>query len=285
MHDQRWHFMTIVLIILYAILMGVGTFPLIRNNTKNTEIFNELDLTFLILFTIELAIYFLHYGYTLFFDPWLVFDFLVVVVGWIVDGGQIFRATRIFRALKLINQVQDMKQMVVTISSVVPQMFNLACLMAVLFYIFGIMFTGLYRDEDPEHFESLESTMFTLFQMMTLEWTLIARRLMVDNQYSWVPILSYVSVSAFLVYNMTVGVICEAVKAQGNVQTGPSDVEKLSMQVAQLQEAQVALQDSLEDLILQLRDLNFLGVVKKSQSDDDLFSLASGRVTKTSSRR
>ena len=64
---------------------------------------------------------------------------------------------------------------VMALMMVIPKMFALFLLLLVLFFIFSILFTDLFKDafEDEitseDYFSSLSVTLFTLFQIMTLD--------------------------------------------------------------------------------------------------------------------
>jgi hypothetical protein len=70
-------------------------------------------LIFLSIFTVELGLQFIYYGWRLFFDGWLVFDLVIIVLSWALQGGQIARAFRIFRALRLITRIAVLRNLVI----------------------------------------------------------------------------------------------------------------------------------------------------------------------------
>lgn len=70
------------------------------------------------------------------------------------------------------------------------------------------MFTELFG-EDSELFSTLPKSLFTLFQMMTLDgWAEIC--LSVEG-WAWLPGITYVIISGFVVVNLIIAVICDAV--------------------------------------------------------------------------
>ena len=54
------------LIVMNSLLMGIATFDFVKDNTEMVEIFDALDLFFLITFTIELVFQFGYHGYNCF---------------------------------------------------------------------------------------------------------------------------------------------------------------------------------------------------------------------------
>lgn len=173
-NDNRVQNTVLLMIVVNAIMMGVATFPSIKNNPEMMKKFDTCDLVFLIIFTIESAMQLIYHGWMLFKDGFLVFDLLIVVMSWALDGTQVFRAFRIFRAMRLITRVGTLKNLVLALFSVVPKMTAIFMLLTLIFYIFAVMFTqlykGMHRDEliEEPYFETLYWSLFTLFQMMTL---------------------------------------------------------------------------------------------------------------------
>jgi hypothetical protein len=72
----------IFLIVINSVIMGVSTFDFVTENPTVTAAFNNTDLGFLVVFTIELMMQFIYRGYSLFKDGWLVFDFVIILVSW-----------------------------------------------------------------------------------------------------------------------------------------------------------------------------------------------------------
>lgn len=232
----------LILIVINAGMMGISTFDFVRGDDNVERIFDNIDLAFLIIFTVEISLQFIYHGFELFFDGWLVFDFAVVSLSWIMgpyflernNSVRIFRSFRIFRALRLINRVKILRNLVNAIISVIPRMGSIMILLAVVFYIFGVMFTLLFMDAGKndagkdcteldeerkecvilsyDYFGRLDHTFFTLFQVMTMDnWVDITREYWGYNPYVWAPFCSFVVVSGWIVVNLIVAVICDAV--------------------------------------------------------------------------
>ena len=181
-NGDRVQYFILALIMINAIMMGVATFPIVKENEATKAIFNQIDRVFLIIFTIESGLQLIYHGWTLFKDGFLVFDMLIVILSWALDGTQVIRAFRIFRALRLVTRVEVMRHLVSAMFAVMPKLGAIFALMSLVFYIFGVMFTQLYKNlskecYDPEsaecydpdgYFSSLPRTLFTLFQIMCL---------------------------------------------------------------------------------------------------------------------
>jgi len=232
------------------------------------------------IFTVELVLQFTYNGLYFFYDGWLIFDLIIVCVSWTLSTYQVIRAFRIFRALRLITRVKVLKNLVVALLSVLPRMAAIGCLMGLIFYIFAVMFTSLFKDivfsDGESYFGRLDYTLFTLFQMMTLDWAGIARELMAEKGkgWAWIPIVTFILISSFIVYNLIVAVICDAIfvlhdsKDEGddgcNSTSSHEDfdhmalkrINEIAVQVRMLQDNQTTIQKNLASLSVTLKDLD-----------------------------
>jgi hypothetical protein len=155
-------------------MMGIATFPVVKDNPNVSSKFELIDKIFLIIFTVEVAMQLTFHGWTLFKDAFLVFDLTIVALSWALEGVKAARAFRIFRALRLIARVDVMRNLITALISVIPNLTGIVMLLFLVFYIFAVMFTQLYKDASKQYprtqqyFVALPETFFTLFQMMTL---------------------------------------------------------------------------------------------------------------------
>jgi len=99
-------------------------------------------------------------------------------------------------------------------------MFAIGALLILVSYIYAVMCTQLFKDlydrqlTDEDYFGRLDRTAFTLFQLMTLDaWPDVARQVMAVYSWAWFPIGSYVIITSFVVVNLIVAVICDAISA------------------------------------------------------------------------
>lgn len=258
----------VFLIAVNSLLMGIGTFDFVTENPQLDYAFNFTDKVFLIIFTIELVMQIIYHGFGLFQDGWLVFDFVIVTLSWVFNSMQGIRAFRIFRALRLVTRFKTMRNLVTALLSVVPRMLAIAALLMLIFYIFAVMFTDLFISVTEEDypgeecalfFTSLDGTLFTLFQIMTLEWAFIARSCMNVYTWAWLPFVCFVMITSFIVFNLIIAVICDAVAVlHESGEDGDGDkelkadlqkrVRELSLHAKLLMENQERIQDALEAL-------------------------------------
>ncbi|KAL7510996.1 hypothetical protein ACHAXN_007915 [Cyclotella atomus] len=218
-NDNRVQWFIVVLIMVNAIMIGIATFPTVKDNPEAKSTFELIDRVFLIIFTIEATMQLTYHGCALFKDAWLVFDLSIVAISWAFDKIQVARAFRIFRALRLIARIDVMKNLIKALIGVIPNVTAIAMLLTLVFYIFGVMFTQLYKDvskqypREEQYFVALPDTLFTLFQIMTMdEWSRVYIQAYDAYWWSWILFISFVVVSAFIFANLIIAVICDGVR-------------------------------------------------------------------------
>lgn len=128
------------------------------------------------------------------------------------------------------------------------------------------MFTQLFKDMykngeiSEKYFSRIDGTFFTLFQIMTLDaWAEIARQVIRVYKWAWLPFIAFVIISGFIVVNLIIAVICDAIAAlhkddkakihgtfEGN--DGATDSENESSQQLEIREQLDSLEEQMEEL-------------------------------------
>lgn len=163
-------------IISAGILVGVQTYPDI--SAKHHDLITILDTLIILIFIIEAILKIgsemprpLHY----FNNSWNVFDFMIVVGVLLPIGGSflpVLRLLRVLRVFRLVTTMPKMKLIVGALLKSIPSMIHIFMLLGIIFYIYAVMATFAYSENDPIHFENLQTSVLTLFRMVTFEdWT------------------------------------------------------------------------------------------------------------------
>lgn len=195
-------------------MIGMATFPEIKENPTVASAFETVDLVILIIFTFESIAQFFFNGCRRFFkDGWLVFDLIIVGISWASVEVEELKAFRVFRSLRFITRVSVMRNVVVALFSIIPAITAIFVLLLLIFYIYAVMFTQLYKDSVPYYFGRMDYTLFTLFQILCLdEWSGIAYEVIAVQFWSWTIFVAFVVMSAFVVVNLLIAVICDALQ-------------------------------------------------------------------------
>jgi voltage-gated sodium channel len=204
------------LIVLNAIVLGLETVPSML--AQYGHILHAIDKALLWIFVTELALKLIALGpRKCFQDPWNVFDFIVIAIALIPtsEAFAVLRALRILRALRLISMVPSMKKVVTALLAALPGMGSIVTLLLLVIYVSAVMATKLFSQVAPEFFGDLGKSIFTLFQIMTVEgWPDIARGVMKDMPYAWIFFVGYLICATFTVLNLFIAVIVNAMQSQ-----------------------------------------------------------------------
>jgi len=218
--DERTQMFILILIAVNSIMYGVATFPTIKDDPDIQRIFDIVDLLFLVIFTIESILQIFFNGFTRFFkDGWLVFDLIIVMVSWVSVEIDELSAFRVMRALRFLTRVSVLRNVVVALLSIVPAITAIFTLLLLIFYIFAVMFTALFKDLYAEgstqanYFGRLDYSLFTLFQIMCMdEWSGIVYEVLAVHYWAWTIFVAFIVMSAFVVVNLLIAVICDALQ-------------------------------------------------------------------------
>ncbi len=90
--------------------------------------------------------------------------------------------------------------------------------MAIIFYIGGVMATKLFAESHPQWFGTLGESLYSLFQIMTLEsWSMgIVRPVMEIHPQAWAFFVPFIMITTFAVVNLVVGLIVTSMEGAGD---------------------------------------------------------------------
>jgi voltage-gated sodium channel len=164
---------TIAVIVLAGILAGVETYPAVM--ARHGHWLHQLDKVILGFFTVELALKLISRGgkwWQFFTDPWNVFDFVIVAVCYIPmesSFAAVLRLVRVLRVLRLVTHLPRLQIIIGALLKSIPSMGYVAMLLALHFYIYGVMGTTLFGRNDPMNFGTIPKAMVSLFEVVTME--------------------------------------------------------------------------------------------------------------------
>lgn len=233
------------LIIINAVILGMQTYPSLM--AQWGEVLIALDKLILAVFILEIALRFVARGLSLLRDPWAVFDCLVVGVALVPASGPfaVLRALRVLRVLRLISINPNMRRVVEALLSSLPGMGSIAMLLSLVFYVAAVMATQLFGAAFPEWFGSLGASLYTLFQVMTLEsWSMgIVRPVMETFPLAWMYFLPFILIATFMMLNLFIAVVVNAMQTNHDQEAKlapPSPKEQLVLDELRALRAEVA---------------------------------------------
>ena len=215
----------IALIVINAVTLGLETSEEVMGEMGG--VVRAIDRFCLIVFTVEVALKIFAFGARFPRSAWNVFDFLIVAISWsaVGQGASVLRALRILRVLRVISVAPRLRRVVEGFITALPGMGSVFLLMGIIFYIGGVMAAKLFGMGCPactpeqsaqfqEWFGSLPRSLYSLFQIMTLEsWSMgIVRPVMEVYPWAWAFFVPFIMVTTFAVVNLLVGLIVNSMQ-------------------------------------------------------------------------
>ena len=199
-------------IVVNAVVIGFETSPAAMEAAGG--LLRALDQIAVAIFVLEIAAKLVVYRWSFFKSGWNIFDFVIVTAALMPAGREasVLRALRILRALRLISVMPKMRQVVHGLFSAIPAMGSVVLLLGLIFYIAAVMATKLFGAAFPDWFGTIGASLYSLFQIMTLEsWSMgIVRPLMEVYPYAWAFFVPFVLMTTFVVLNLFIAIIVNA---------------------------------------------------------------------------
>ena len=137
--------------------------------------------------------------------------------------------------------------MIVGLFSAILSIGTVIVMLLLLFYIAAVIATKLFGAAFPEWFGTLGASLYSLFQIMTLEsWSMgIVRPVMEEFSYAWVFFVPFILLTSFIVLNLFIGVIVNAM-AQATDAEAHGEREEILRELRALGEEVRSLRKSAE---------------------------------------
>ena len=280
--EAKWFQNSVTIAILVAgVLVGMATYAeFAERHHSILEVLNDIVL---VIFIIEVLVKMIAEApkpWNYFKDGWNVFDFIIVGAAFMPFGGSsiaILRLLRLLRVLKLIKALPKLQMLVGALMKSIPSMGYVSILLLLLFYIYAVAGVFFFGENDPTHFADLQTSMLSLFRVVTLEdWTDI----MYINMFgcenygydgsmeacvssvanpggSVFFFVSFVLIGTMIFLNLFIGVIMTGM-----------DEAKLDMAAADKKEAGTFEETTVDDLEAKLEEMQQLIAEIRNQKKD-----------------
>ncbi|KAL0249605.1 hypothetical protein GEMRC1_004835 [Eukaryota sp. GEM-RC1] len=199
--------------------------------------FGFLDSIFLGIYIFEALVKLYVWRINYFRSGWNLFDFIIVAISllsWLqlsaVSGSNttILRLVRVFRAIRALramrtaralNFFQSLRLMVSLVLKSLPALGSIALLLGIILFIFAIIGTELYSNIQPYGFGTLGTSMFTLFQFLTLDdWFEHFEQVQdQDTRGMVIFMIIFILIETFVLINLFIAVIVNNLEASQRV--------------------------------------------------------------------
>lgn len=252
--ESRWFQYGIIgIICANAITLGLETAPQLVG--QYMPALKLLDFVFLLIFTFELGIKLLAYRQKYFWSGWNIFDFIIVTISWLpfIESLAVLRSLRILRVLRLVSVVPQFRKVVQAFFDSLSGLAVIGTILALIFYVGAVMATKLFSADFPDFFGTIGRSLYSLFQIMTLEsWSMgIVRPVMEVYPLAWLFFVPFILLTTFAALNLLIGVVVNSMQTlhENTTDTLDSHMHK------QDQDRNV-LKEQLNQLTKQLEDIN-----------------------------
>jgi len=195
----------------------------------------------------------------------------------------ILRLARILRVLRLITAIPKLQLLVTCLLKSLPSMFYVSILLFLLFYVYGAMAVFLFGENDPIHFRNLQTSILSLFRVVTLEdWTDVmyinmygsnAYGYSADDLSKWNPassqsplgaaifFVSFVLIGTMIVLNLVIGVIMNSMDESNEEISIKQEIERRKNQPEPVRDGLHDLHNRMEELSSEMK------IIKKMIED------------------
>jgi len=215
-------------IVVNALVLGLETVPAVMQ--RHGLLLRAIDALVIAVFCVELG---LRLGacwpqpIRFFRSGWNVFDFVVVAASLsppIGSFASVARLARLLRVARVVSTMPELRLIVGTMLRSIPSLGHVVLLLGLLLYVYGVIGHQLFRAADPEHWGSLPTAAWTLFQMLTLEgWVEIQERSAGAHPLAPVFYASFIVLGVFVVINLFVAVVLNNLERAKREELGAVD--------------------------------------------------------------
>lgn len=203
------------LIIFNAVTLGLSTSDRVMGAIG--PVINVVDDIVLTIFIFELLLKFYAYRLRFFRSAWNIFDLVVVALGLMPQGQGLsaLRGLRVIRALRLLSAIPQMRSVVQALLDALPGMGAVIVMISIVFYVFAVMATLMYGGSFDAWFGTLGRSLYSLFQVMTLEsWSMgIVRPVMEVYPTAWLFFVPFIVITSFSVLNLFIGLLVNTMQS------------------------------------------------------------------------
>ena len=185
-------------------------------------------------------------------DGWDMFDIGVVAVS-LFPMLQSFSALRAFRTIRLLRLLAIVPNGRATVDALFRAIRNMGAaliVMAVVYYIFMIICTTLFRDADPDRFGDLGKSAISLYQLMVFFGadSDVTRRVTSVIPWSWLVFVPFTLLASFTLLNLVIGVFVSAVDSEMQ-----QEIARDNEELARIEQKVDALVTRVEELLNRVR--------------------------------
>ena len=254
-NNQTYVIVLTVFIVLDLITLGLNTMIV---PSVVTNIISVLDYIVQFVFILEAVLIIFAFESAFWHDKWKIMDVVITVVTLIPVGewsqySKVIRAVRVIRSIRVISHYGKLRFLIVVIGQSIKNVSWTLILQLIIFYCYSVVGTLIFGEKFVDWFGSIWKSLYSLFQIMTLEsWSMgIARPVIAVFPYAWIYFISFVILSAFIMMNVVVGIIVNTI--QSNADEGKDDIIQDKPGLEQILEQLKQIEENISSIIKEER--------------------------------
>ncbi len=203
-------------LVINAIAIGLRTAASVSRSLDPLLV--AIEVAVVAIFVVEMFVKIAGLGRAFFREAWNWFDLIVIMLSIVPASGTLLmlRTVRILRTFRLISVIPSMRRVVNALFTAVPGLLSILALLMLVLYTSSIAAVQMFGAVAPEEFGSLGVALLTMFQVMTQGWPDVADVVLEARPLSWVFFVGYIVVTGFIVLNLLIAVIVNAMERQVN---------------------------------------------------------------------
>ncbi|XP_025037976.2 cation channel sperm-associated protein 1 [Pelodiscus sinensis] len=221
-------------------VVGIHTTVLVAQTFAEVQVrgewfFSAMDAVFLCVYVLEALLKIIALDLDYFRNPWNDIDFFIMimmmldfVLPLLVSMGQAthsdasslvrvlrvfkgIRAVRVLRLLLTLQILENLQELTSTFALSGPSIGAILLLMFTFLFMFSVVLHDLFQSSDPQHFGELFDTIFTLFQLFTLDdWSFIYLDcVQTGASYIIFFLMAYIIIEYFTFLNLVIAVLVD----------------------------------------------------------------------------
>jgi voltage-gated sodium channel len=109
----------------------------------------------------------------------------------------------------LLTVIPSLRKVIAAFLHSIPGLAGVVTVMSIFFYTTAVLATRLFGAQYPDWFGSMGASLYTLFQVMTLEsWSMgIVRPVMETHPWAWCFFVPFIIIATFTILNLFIGII------------------------------------------------------------------------------
>ncbi len=238
--NSKWfNNIVIALILVNAAILGAQTYlPVMKEYGEQLYIVEQCILWF---FVFEIVLKIVTNGKRFFQKPWNLFDAVIVGMSVLPNYGalSVFRSARVLMVLMVISDTPRLRRTMGVLTHALPGIASIAAILGVILYVFAVLATKFFGGAFPEWFGNLHVSLFSLFQIMTLEgWVGMVEQIMEVFPTAWIFFILFIIISTFTILNLFIAVMVDALNHihRQEEETEIKLIKQLRSEVAELKE-------------------------------------------------